>query len=244
VRLLKGVFITGTDTGVGKTAVAAGIAGALRQRGYRVGVMKPVQSGAAIRNGKLYSQDAEFMINAACSHNDRELVSPVLLREALAPAVAAKIEGRTVDLDLIKNAYMELERLNDLMVVEGAGGIAVPVKDKILISDLIALLDIPIIIVGRPGLGTINHTLLTVEHAKRSGISIIGIVLNNYTGGLAEKTNPEIIEELTGIPILGVIPYDPGISTERGEIGNIISLIQKNIDIETITGFLVRGTKN
>ncbi len=234
---MPGIFITGTDTGVGKTTVAAGLAGALKHRGYSVGVMKPVQSGAALRNGKPYSQDAEFMNKAARSRDEEELICPVLLQEALAPGVAAKREGKTVDLDLIKNAYLELERRHDFVIVEGAGGIAVPVKDKFLISDLITLLGIPAIIVARAGLGTINHTFLTIEHAKKSGIPIIGVILNNYRGGIAEETNPKIIEELTGIRILGIIPHDPEICTEHGEPGDIISLIEKNIDMEAIIGF-------
>lgn len=240
---MTGIFVTGTDTNVGKTAVAAGIAGALRNKGYSVGVMKPVQSGAALRNGKLYSQDAEFMIKAALANDEEGLVCPVLLKEALAPGVAAKMEGKNIDIELIKNAYIELEKRHDIVVVEGAGGIAVPLKDSFLISDLVSLLGVPAIIVARAGLGTINHTFLTVEHAKNSGIPIIGVIINTpylntgiNKGGLAEETNPEVIEELTGVPVLGIIPHDPEISTEAGEIGDIVSLVERHVDIKAITG--------
>ena len=137
---MSGIFITGTDTDVGKTAIAAGLAGALRLMGYSVGVMKPVQSGAALRNGKLYSQDAELMKMAADTQDEDELICPVLLREALAPGIAAEMEGKSIDLDLILNSYRELRRRHDIVIVEGAGGIAVPVKDRFLISDLILLL--------------------------------------------------------------------------------------------------------
>jgi len=230
---MAGIFITGTDTGVGKTAVAAGLAGALKKRGYSVGVMKPVQSGAAMRNGELYSQDAEFLM-AAVDEVEAGLACPVLLKEALAPAAAAQIEGKDIDLTLIKDAYTELERQYDIVIVEGAGGIAVPLKDRFLISDLITYLGIPAIIVARAGLGTINHTVLTVEYSKSSGISIIGIVLNNYRGGMAEETNPKIITELTGVPILGIIPHDPAIDVEGGSLGNILSLIEGSVDMEKI----------
>lgn len=233
---MPGIFITGTDTDIGKTAVAAGLAGALRLRGYNVGVMKPVQSGATLRNGKLYSQDAELMKVAAGSQDEDELICPVLLKEALAPSIAAKIEGRSVDLVLILDSYDELNRRHDIVIVEGAGGIAVPVKDNFLISDLTLLLGLPIIIVARPGLGTINHTFLTIEYARKCGIHVIGVIINNYNGGMADETNPGIISSLTGIPILGIIPHDPIICTECGELGGIVSLVQNHIDIEAIIG--------
>jgi dethiobiotin synthetase len=234
---MTGIFITGTDTGVGKTAVAAGLASALKKRGYDVGVMKTVQSGALERNGKLYSQDAEFMMKALDTRDELELVCPVLLREALAPGVAAEIEGKEVDLDLIKNAYLELERRHDFLIVEGAGGIAAPLKKGILISDLITYLGTPAIIVSRAGLGAINHTFLTVEHARKKGIRVIGVIINNYRGGIAEETNPRIIAELAGIAILGIIPHDTKINVEGGSLGNIVSLVEKNVDVKKIISF-------
>lgn len=231
---MTGIFITGTDTDIGKTAVASGLAGAFKNRGYSVGVMKPVQSGALVRKGKLYSPDAEFLMKFLDKHDEPELVCPVLLREALAPGVAAEIEGKTVDLKLIKNAYLQLEKRHDIVIVEGAGGIAVPLRKRFLISDLITCLGIPAIIVARAGLGTINHTFLTIEHAKRNGIPVIGIVINNYRGGIAEETNPEVIAQLTGLPILGIIPHDPAINVDGGITGNIVSLVEKNVDMEKI----------
>ncbi len=233
---MTGLFITGTDTDVGKTTLAAGLAGALKNRGYSVGVMKPVQSGAGIRKGRLYSQDAELMMKAIGCEDEEELVCPVLLKEALAPATAAEIEGKTIDVELIKNAFAELERRHDVVIVEGAGGIAVPLKDRFLISDLIACLGLPAIIVARAGLGTINHTFLTIEHARKRGIAIIGVVINNYRGGLAEETGQKVISELTGIPIIGVIPYDERVSA--GDVRSIVSLVEKNVDGEAIMGFI------
>ncbi|VVB89806.1 ATP-dependent dethiobiotin synthetase BioD [uncultured archaeon] len=233
---MTGIFISGTDTDVGKTAVAAGLAGALRFRGYDIGVMKPVQSGAALRNGKLYSQDAELMKRAADSQDEDELICPVLLKEALAPGIAAEIEGKPIDIDHILKSCRELEKRHDFVVVEGAGGIAVPIKERFFISDLIKLFGLPAIVVARPGLGTINHTFLTIEYARKCGIHVIGVIINNYHGGMAEETNPGIISSLTGIPILGIIPHDPKICTECGELGDIVSLVQYHIDIEAIIG--------
>lgn len=233
---MTGIFITGTDTGVGKTAVTAGLAGALKYKGYNVGVMKPVQSGAGSRNGRLFSQDARFLIKASGCPDEEELICPVLLREALAPGVAAKMEGKNVDINRIVSAYRELEKRHDLMLVEGAGGIAVPLKDRFLISDLIKLLDIPAIIVARAGLGTINHTFLTIEYARKSGIEIIGVIINNYQGGVVEDTNPGVIEELTGVPVLGIIPHDSDLCTESVEIGGIVSSVLDSVDFTAIVG--------
>ncbi len=240
---MTGIFITGTDTDVGKTTVAAGLAGALKNRGYSVGVMKSVQSGAGMKNGRLYSQDAALMMKASGSADEEELVCPVLLREPLAPGVAAEIEGKTVDIELIKNAYAELERRHDLVIVEGAGGLAVPLKTphlntgtNFLVSDLITCLGLPAIIVARAGLGTINHTFLTIEHARTCGIALIGVIINNYRGGMAEETNPKVISELTGVPVIGVIPYDERVSA--GDVKNIVSLVERNVDIEAIMRFI------
>lgn len=234
MKKLAGIFITGTDTGVGKTAVSGGLAGALADKGLSVGVMKPVQSGAGLRNGTFYSPDAEFMIKACGAQDEIELVCPVMLREPLAPSVASEIEGKTIDLDIIRNAYLELERRHDIVIVEGAGGIAVPVKDNFLYSDLIKCLGIPAIIVARAGLGTLNHTFLTVEYAKTCGILVTGVIINDFKGGTAEETNPGIIEKLTGVPILGIVPHDDTIDTENGNVGNIVGLVKECVDISNM----------
>lgn len=227
---MTGIFITGTDTNIGKTVIAAGLAGALKNKGYSVGVMKPVQSGAVIENGKLYSPDIEFMKKVIELNDEMELLCPYLLKEAMAPGTAAKIEGKNIDFGIIKDAFHELEKRHDIVIVEGAGGIAVPVNNRFLIADLIKYMDIPAIIVARAGLGTINHTFLTIEYAKRSGIRIIGVIINDYRGGLVEEKNPGIITGLTGIPILGIIPHDPEVCSERGVPGNIVSLVENNMD--------------
>ncbi|MFA4956052.1 MAG: dethiobiotin synthase [Candidatus Methanoperedens sp.] len=235
---MTGIFITGTDTNIGKTVIAAGLAGALNNKGYSVGVMKAVQSGAGIKNGLLYSPDIEFIKKVMDVNDEMELVCPYLLKEAMAPGIAAEIEGKNIDFEIIKNAFQELENRHDIVIVEGAGGIAVPIKKRLMISDLIKYMGIPIIIVARAGLGTINHTVLTIEYAKRSGIKIIGVIINDYRGGIVEERNPGIITDLTGIPILGIIPNDPDICSERGEPGKIVFFVEENVDIGRIIDFI------
>ena len=208
--MLSGIFITGTDTGVGKTYVAAGFAAALRKRGKHPGVMKPVETGCRIRAGKLVPKDALRLMQASGVRDALGLVNPYRFRTSLAPFVAAEIEGGTIEPQKIIQAYRTLSRRHDFMIVEGAGGIMVPLSEKYLYRDLAREMNLPVVIVARPGLGTINHTLLTITALREQGVSIAGVVFN-YTQdqhiGLAEETNPVIINTLAGINILGTVPY-------------------------------------
>lgn len=208
--MTSGIFITGTDTGVGKTYVAAGIAAALRRRGNDVGVMKPAETGCVMRGGRLVPRDALRLMKAAGARDALELVNPYRFRKPLAPMAAAGLDGKKINLNRIINAYQTLSRGHDFMIVEGAGGIMVPLTGHYSYLDLAKALGLPVLIIARPGLGTINHTLLTVAALRQRKIAIAGIVIN-YTEdkkpGLAEKTNPTAIEELSGIRIAGIISY-------------------------------------
>lgn len=156
-----------------------------------------------------------------------QLINPYCLEPPLAPSVAAELTGTVIDLSVISRAYRELCKIHDLMLVEGAGGIMVPVIGRFLIADLIKMLDLPAIIVARPGLGTVNHTLLTVEYAKSRGIHVAGIIINGLKeseAGPAEKTNPGLIAELSGVPVMGIIPFDDGVGVDKGKPGRIIEL--------------------
>jgi len=219
-NLPKGIFVTGTDTGVGKTVVSAAIALTLRQSGKRVAPMKPVQTGAG-DDGLL---DIEFIQKVIGTNYSLEVVCPYRFPLPLAPLVAAELTRERIDVDRIKSAYFDLTSWNDIVIVEGAGGLLVPLTGTYFMSDLAYDLGVGLIIVIRPGLGTLNHTLLSLEHARSRGINILGIVINNFpdTPALAERKNPELLLKLTGEKILGVIHHDQEISVERGNIGNII----------------------
>ncbi|MBI3584045.1 MAG: adenosylmethionine--8-amino-7-oxononanoate transaminase [Nitrospinae bacterium] len=225
----KGVFITGTDTGVGKTVVSAGLALSLRHKGLDVGVMKPIQSGDR--------GDTEFLIKVSGVKDEIELVNPCYFKKPLAPLTASKIEGVKINITAIKNAFDELCKRHDIVIVEGIGGLFVPLTEDYFVSDLILELNIPIIIVSRPNLGTINHTLLTVKHARESGIDIIGVIFNETKKkkkGLAEKTNPSIIEKLSGVPILGTLPYIQSVSITDCKTGKLKNTFLKNIKIDNL----------
>jgi len=190
----KGIFVTGTDTGAGKTYVACAIARALKERGVNAGVFKPVATGD--RN------DAKKLVSAAGTLEPLDKITPVFFRQPLAPLVAARLSRGKVDTSKIKRVYRELEALHDFMVVEGVGGIYVPLKKGYYVFDMISELGLPALVVVKPYLGSINHTLLTVEKLRSENIRIAGIVMNclsNIT--LAEKTNPGVIRELTGLPV-------------------------------------------
>jgi dethiobiotin synthetase len=216
---VKGVFVTGTDTGVGKTWIAAGLTAVLRRWGLSACYFKPVQRGCPEENGRLIPTDARFARELAGLAEPLELLTPITLRLPLAPGVAAAREGVAVDLERIARAREELGRRYDLLVTEGAGGLYVPLKDnEFLVLDMAQWLRLPLIVVARAGLGTINHTALTVKAAQRAGVPVAGVVINRYPErpSLAEETNPEVIAALTDTPILGKVPEISEIASPEG----------------------------
>jgi len=208
--MVKGIFITGTDTGVGKTYVASGIAASLRAQRVNVGVMKPAETGCRIRSGDLIPADAIRLARAAGTHDPLSLINPYRFRKPLAPSAAAELEGKKIQESRIMNAYRALVRKHDFMIIEGAGGIMVPLSRNYLYLDLAQAIGLPVVVVARPGLGTINHTLLTVAALKERGIAIAGVVINysdKRRPGLAEKTSPQALEKISRVPVLGVVQY-------------------------------------
>ncbi len=232
----KGIFITGTDTGVGKTVVSAGLALALKNRGMKIGVMKPVATGCFGDNGRLISADAVYLFEAA-ENEYASLTSPVRFRNPVAPSIASIYEQKEVDLDSIRTAYRELQKHYDYIIVEGIGGMLVPLKKNYLVANLIREMDLPIVIVSHVSLGAINHTLLTVDSALIRGFPIKGIIFNraplvNYS--LAELTNPRVIHELTGLPVLGTLPDIEDLDVERCKYGNLKAIFEERINIDQI----------
>ncbi len=206
----KGIFITGTDTGVGKTYIAAGIAAGLRRLGVDVGVMKPAETGCRTRKGRLVPEDALKLMKAAGAGDPLDLVNPYRFKKPLAPSLAARFERKSIDPSNIKTAFKKLSRTHDFLIIEGAGGILVPLRHDYTYLDLARAFRLPVIIVARPGLGTINHTLLTISALQYGGIAVLGIVVNyarDTRRGLAETMSPSVIEEISGIPVLDVVAH-------------------------------------
>jgi len=234
--MTRGFFIVGTDTGVGKTVVTAGLVGALRARGINTVPYKPVQSGAVPGDNGLRALDVEFYRKVADLPNDK--FNTYSLKPAFSPSLAAEISKVTINLDEILKDYFTLTRKYEFIVVEGAGGLYVPLQGTtLLLTDLIKAFGLPLIIVARPNLGTINHTVMTVKCAEQLGFSIKGIIYNGYDekdATLAEKTNAQIIENITGIPTLGQIPKGRDIDIDTGKVGNALELIQNHIDFDLL----------
>lgn len=218
----KGLFITGTDTEVGKTIVTAAIATVLRADGVNVGVMKPVATGCVRRREGLVSEDAEFLAKAADVPEPLEEVSPICLAEPLAPTVAAARAGVELDLGRMWRAWDRLKKAHDVMLVEGIGGALCPVTPKQSVADLAQRFNLPVVVVARPALGTINHTAMTVEVLRARGLEVAGIIINRYehdTDDVAEMTNPDEVQRVTGAPVLGLVPDDPTTDLPGGVLG-------------------------
>ena len=230
----SGIFVTGTDTEIGKTVIAGGLAAALKAAGVDVGVMKPVASGGVEHAGRVVSEDALFLKSVAQVDDSLDLINPLCFRLPLAPAVAARIEKVTVDLHRIKSAFDALCREHEFMIVEGVGGIAAPIREGLLVAHLAQRFSLPLLIVARPNLGTINHTVLTAAFAESFNLKLIGVVLNSLrreANGLAEQTNPGEIARITGAPVLGTVPFDERLQQTPPDAAYLGDAIQKHMDL-------------
>lgn len=207
----KGVFITATDTEVGKTVVACALAAHLRQRGLDVGVSKPFASGAQRdRTGSWVNEDAILLKDFAQSSDSLGEINPVCLKSPLAPAVAAAKEGTKVDLRRALSAVRRTIKRHEFSIVEGVGGLFVPITARRMLIDLIPRIDLPVVVVARAGLGTINHTLLTVESLRKRNMTPIAVILNQCergTNDMSLKTNAAEIQKRVPCPVFGPLPY-------------------------------------
>ena len=216
VRRGAGVFITGTDTGVGKTLVTAALAVALERLGRSVGVMKPIETGVSV--SKIERSDAARLRAVVESEETLGAICPYQFEPPVAPLAAAHAERRTIDPGVIRQVYRLLVSRYDYVVVEGIGGVRVPVTPKAEVMDLIATLKLPAIVVGRAGLGGINHALLTIDALRRRRIPLLALVLNRTEPvrsammRLQEKTTIEALRKRAGLRVLGPVAYEPGLA--------------------------------
>lgn len=209
---IPGLFITGTDTGIGKTVVAGAVANWFFRHNNRPSVFKPLASGCEHRREGLVSEDAEFLAECAKTPHPLDLICPIRLTEPLAPAVAAKRAGVAVEWEAVQRSIDIMSRNGDVMIIEGAGGVMVPLDEQTLVLHLLRDLQCPAVVVARPGLGTINHTLLTIEAIRHAGCKVAGVVINRYPTdltGIAEETSPREIEKWGKVPVLAIVPDEP-----------------------------------
>lgn len=200
----RGLFVTGTDTGVGKTLVACALARGLRRRGLDVGVMKPVETGV----GAAGPVDARALRDAAGVEDDLERICPQSFALPAAPSVAAAAEGRALDRRALQAAFDTLRARHEFLLVEGAGGLLVPLAEDYSMADLAGELGLPLLVVARASLGTINHTRLTLEAAQGRGLVVTGVVISHGPVPLsaADARNLAALRDLLGRRLLGEVP--------------------------------------
>jgi dethiobiotin synthetase len=210
-----GIFITGTDTGVGKTLVSAALALALKKLGCTVGVMKPIETG--VFASKTGQSDAARLRSVIDSEEQLGAVCPYQFALPVAPLAAAQAEGQEIDPRTIRKIYRLMAARYDCTVVEGVGGVFVPITPSTDVVDLIVQLRLPAVVVGRSGLGGINHARLTIEALRRKSIPIAALVLNqtqptrSTLARVQERTTVTLLRKQAGIPVLGPLPYRSGL---------------------------------
>lgn len=241
MRHNHGCFITATDTGVGKTVVTAALALYLKQRGFRVAVMKPIETGCS--EEKPFDSDAERLRTTIETDLPLDLVSPYRFSAPLAPLDAARAAGVTIEMDYIAAAFHTLANDQDFVLVEGVGGLMVPLSEKIDVRDVIASLGLPALVVGRTALGGINHALLTIEALRQRAIPVVGILLNQLLptqNHEQTESTVNLIRERSGVPVFGPIPYE---SACRLHWMAGVTKIMQDPAIHSLAGWLVQSVR-
>ena len=236
---MKGLFITATDTDMGKTMITGAIAAAFKARGIKVGVFKPLASGGVFDSeGELVSEDASFLMKAAgIPMSLRKEVNEVCLLPALTPAVAAQQSGIVIDMETVIQHIVEHAQKYDVVLVEGVGGITAPLWESYLVVDLMKRLDLPAVMVSQAGLGAINHVVLTQAYAQQHQVKINGVILNRWQeekAGILEESNMDYIEQLTGLCILGKMPLAPALDVQKIRMENLAQIAEQAIQIDAL----------
>ncbi|SDW76169.1 dethiobiotin synthetase [Marininema mesophilum] len=230
----RGFFVTATDTGVGKTRITAGLARALGNRGYRVGVMKPVQSGHLREDP---AGDGMLLKEWSGVSSSIEEVAPYCWPTPVAPGLAAQMAGESLDRSVLLERVEKLAEKWDVLLIEGAGGWFVPMGEGWTIADLAVDIGWPTLIVARPGLGTVNHTALTSLAIRARGLEPAGVILNGLKKGDRAPDlphNPRLIEEVAKVPVLGAIPW----GNERPTAVELKEEFQQDLPIDRLVHLL------
>lgn len=202
--MAKGIFVAGTDTGVGKTCCSLGLMACLQQAGYRVAAMKPVASGCEPTAAGLRNEDALLLSQQASLDLDYSQVNPYALTLPIAPHIAAATEGVEIQSAVVKTAFDTMSMLADIVVVEGVGGWKVPINEQETMADVAALLGLPVVLVVGLRLGCLSHTLLTIEAIKRTGLPLAGWIANCTGPEMAwQQENIQTLCQRLPAPLLG-----------------------------------------
>ena len=237
--VVRGIFIIGTDTDVGKTVVSAGLMYLLMKKKVQAAYFKPVASGEVKVGDVAMPADAAF-VRAASGFTERsERVTPFAFADAVAPHLAARLTGRSIDMDVIRKSLDDLKNQYDVIVAEGAGGLAIPLNDEGFMQyDLIRELNFPCLLVCRAGLGTINHTLLTLFAAKSVGLAVKGIIINRAGETLIEQDNIRMIRKLSGLEAIFTLPAITGMDSETLQTGNLRDVFDRSIAVDDILALM------
>ena len=234
---MQPIFVTGTDTGIGKTVVTCALSAFFAlYKGFDVGVMKPLEAGLTLHGKDLLPWDAIALKEASGSQDDLSLINPYCFESSVAPETASELEHVHVDLELLDRTYSQLKTSHQILFIEGAGGILVPITRNFFYVDLMKRWDTKVVIVAKLGLGTINHTLLTCAHLKHAGISVAGVILNDGEGkkDLATKTNPEMLGRYLDVPLLGLFPHLKSVRRALPDRALLADIVEKNIDTKPL----------
>ena len=229
VNLLKSLFITGTDTDVGKTYITAGLAIVIRKMGIDVGIMKPFAAGTAQKKG-YKSRDVAMLSKMAQVCDAENLMNPQFFPTPASPYTAWKNLKIKPRINSVLSSFKRLSRIHSVMLVEGMGGIMTPILKDYFITNLIKDMAIPVILVTRTKIGTINHTMMTIKMCEKYKIPIKGIIINDLdSDGYKTKELTRDLKSLTGLPILGSIPF-------IGDFGEsaLYRVFRKNLDLKLL----------
>ena len=222
----KGLFITGTDTGAGKTLIAGAIASILTEAELNVGVFKPIAAGCRRAWEGLVCCDAEFLANCANSDLPLSIINPVSYLTDATPLVCADREQKPVDFEAIATAYKHICQTSDIVIVEGIDGVRTPLTLQFDLLDMAVEFGLPVVIVARPDRGTVNHTLMTIDSIRAANLKIAGVVFNGYDARketITANTAAAVISQFGGVNILADVPFDQAVDIKESNLGEMIT---------------------
>lgn len=226
------IFITGTDINVGKTFITAGLAATMQSLGYSTCVYKPIQTGSIEKSGFAQSPDLVFIKTI---DPYIKTYSSYLLKQSATPVIAAESEYITIDKKVIKKDFEMVSNDHDCVIVESTGGIMTPLAPNFLMSDMVKMLDLPVVVIIKPEAGVVNQALLTINHAISKGIKVRGVIINDFPERITDidiKTTPRLIEEYSDAKILGIVRNFPNV--KKINPNDLITDILNGIDIESV----------
>ena len=229
---MKALLVTGTDTGVGKTFVTCGLAAALRARGLRVGVMKPAETGCPEKNGQLEPEDAARLKFYSGCELSLDQICPYRFAAPRAPWVAARDEESEIDPTRLQETYKKIQASHDITLIEGAGGLLVPLRHDFHYADLAREWDLPVLVVTTSKLGTLNHTALTLAYLRQVGLRTLGYVVNTHEPTPPElvASNLETLRALTPESCLGQVPHQSNFHWGNAPIEQLAALFEASIN--------------